>query len=54
MDFTIPDEYKMMQQMARRFMEDEIYPLEKEIDETDRVPMDEWRRLVAQAVELGL
>ena len=40
MDFTIPEEFKMMQSLARQFVEDEIFPLEKEIDPEGRVAYD--------------
>ena len=54
MDFEIPEEYRAMQQLARRFVEDELRPLEKEVEEKESLPPETWQRLRDRSRELGL
>ena len=54
MDFEIPEEYKAMQQLARRFLEEELRPLEKEVEENEGLPPETAERLRKRSQELGL
>ena len=54
MDFRIPEELEMVRQTARRFVNEEFRPIEREIDETDRVDPQVMRRLRLRAAELGI
>jgi acyl-CoA dehydrogenase len=49
-DFAIPADLQALYQVIREFVEQEVRPIEAEIDETDAVPA----RVLAQARELGL
>ena len=50
MDFEFTEEQKLLRDMVRRFADQEIRPLARQIDEKEEVP----RTLLAQAAELGL
>src|SRR5690625_3446652 len=50
MDFTLTEEQKMVHQMVKNFVEDEIKERASEIDRTDQFPAD----LVKKAGDLGL
>jgi len=54
MDFEIPYEYKAMQKLAAQFVEDELRPLEKEMEENEDLPDETWERLRNRSKELGL
>jgi alkylation response protein AidB-like acyl-CoA dehydrogenase len=55
MDFALTDEQRMIVDMVRRFVADEIVPLEAGLDpDADEVPPDELARLVAITKEMGL
>ena len=54
MDFEIPEEYKAMQQLAKRFLEEEIRPLEKQVEENEGLPRETAERLRKRSQELGL
>jgi alkylation response protein AidB-like acyl-CoA dehydrogenase len=55
MDFALTDEQRMIVDMVRRFVADEIVPLEANLDpDADEVPPDELARLVAITKEMGL
>ena len=54
MDFTIPEELLMLKNLARRFIESELLPIEREVEEKGEF-LDELRRkLRKKAVDLGL
>lgn len=53
-DFSLPDESRLLIDTVRRFIESEVRPLEEETDRTGIVPPDALRRVKAQAQELGL
>lgn len=38
MDFSIPDDLKMMQETVRRFVEQDLEPISKIVEEEDRIP----------------
>ena len=54
MDFSIPEELEMVQRTVKRFVDEELRPLEKEVEETDHIDREVDRRLRKKAVELGL
>jgi len=54
MDFKIPEEYKAMQQLAKRFLEEEIRPLEKQVEENEGLPRETAELLRKRSQELGL
>jgi acyl-CoA dehydrogenase len=62
MNFTIPEELKMVQSSVRRFVKEELTPLEREIlgregdPTTGRValPREEEERLCEMARDMGL
>ncbi len=54
MDFTITEELKQHQALVRTFIQKELLPLEREVEERDVFPEDLRRRLRKKAVELGL
>ena len=55
MDFALTDEQRMIVDMVRRFVVDEIVPLEAGLDpDADEVPPEELARLVAITKEMGL
>ena len=54
MDFTIPEELVMIQKLARKFIQEELLPLEKQVEETGEFPEETRRRLRKKAVDLGL
>ena len=54
MDFTIPEELEMVQRTVKRFVDQELRPLEKQVEETDHIGKEVDRRLRRKAVELGL
>ncbi|MER5172393.1 acyl-CoA dehydrogenase family protein [Thioclava kandeliae] len=53
-DFSIPEETRMLVDTVRRFVETEVQPLEAEVEETARVPADKLAVIKAKAQELGL
>jgi acyl-CoA dehydrogenase len=54
MDFAVSDEQRMLVDMVRRFVEEELYPHEQEVEELGEVPLELRRRLRARARELGI
>ncbi len=54
MDFIIPEEYLMLKQVVRRFVEEELYPLEEEVEEQNEVPPEKLAALKKKAQDLGL
>ncbi|WP_339115485.1 acyl-CoA dehydrogenase family protein [Thioclava sp. GXIMD2076] len=53
-DFSIPEETRMLVDTVRRFVETEVQPLEAEVEETARVPADKLAVIKAKAQELRL
>jgi acyl-CoA dehydrogenase len=49
-DFTIPENYRMMAETVRRFVERELEPISKQVEEEDRIPEE----VVQKMRELGL
>ncbi len=50
MDFTIPEELRMMQETIRRFVEQDLEPISQKVEEEDRIPEE----IVEKMRELGL
>jgi len=53
-DFTPSEEQRLLVESARRFLEQEIYPHEAEVDRAGEVPEDLGRRIRERAIALGL
>lgn len=54
MDFALNDEQKMMIDTIRRFIAEELHPLEDALENTGALPEADARRIHAKAKELGL
>src|SRR5258707_4342547 len=54
MDFSLNDEQQMIVKTTREFVVNELYPHEKEIEETGALREDLHRELKAKAIEAGL
>ncbi|MFM2261491.1 MAG: hypothetical protein RI959_167, partial [Pseudomonadota bacterium] len=54
MDFALNDEQKMMIDTIRRFIAEELKPLEDELENTGALPDADARRIHAKTKELGL
>jgi len=54
MDFSLSEEQALIVETAKRFVEDELYPYEAEVEATDRVRPELVEQIKARAVELGL
>lgn len=54
MNFSLTEEQHMLVDTARRFVEAELYPHEKEVEKTDAVDETLRRRIIARAREVGL
>lgn len=50
MDFSIPDDIRMMQETVRRFVEQDLEPISKLVEEEDRIPEE----IVQKMRDLGL
>lgn len=53
MDFALTEEQQMIVETVRRFVEEEIYPHEQEVDRTGIVPPELAERIKAKTMELG-
>lgn len=54
MDFSISEEQSLIVESARRFVEEELFPHEKEVEETDAVSPDLVKLITAKSLEMGL
>jgi len=54
MDFSIPYELKELKNLVAKFVENEILPLEEEVEERDEIFGDKLRELTKKAIALGL
>ena len=45
MDFTLSKEHKLLQEMYRKFAENEVKPLAEEVDEEEKVPYETVKKL---------
>ena len=46
MDLAIPEELRMVQRTVKRFVDQELRPLEREVEETDRIAPEVDRALL--------
>jgi acyl-CoA dehydrogenase len=53
-DFSLPDDVRLLVDTVRKFIETEVQPLEEIVELTATVPPDILRRVKARALELGL
>jgi acyl-CoA dehydrogenase len=53
MDFALSTEQQLLVESVRAFVERELYPHEREVEETDRVPPELAARITARAIERG-
>ena len=51
-DFSLPDDTRLLVDTVRRFVETEVQPLEDEVERTASVPSDALRVAKAKAQEL--
>jgi acyl-CoA dehydrogenase len=54
MDFSLNDEQQMIVKTTRDFVTNELYPHEKEVEETGELRDDLYRELKAKAIDAGL
>jgi alkylation response protein AidB-like acyl-CoA dehydrogenase len=54
MDFKIPDELKQIQMLVRRFVREELQPLEQLVEERDEFPEELRKPLINRSIELGI
>ena len=55
MDLVLTEEQRLIVDMVRRFVREEIVPLEAKLDpDADELPLEEFNRLVAMVKEMGL
>lgn len=54
MDFTLPEELKMLQSLTREFVQKELIPVEKLVEQTGEFPESIRLPLKKKAIELGL
>lgn len=54
MDFELTHEQEMLLATVRRFLAEEIYPHEDQVDRQGRVPLDLGRQIERRAIETGL
>lgn len=54
MDITLSPENELILKTVRRFMEEEIYPHEDEVDRLGEVPTELGKQIEARAIEAGL
>ena len=53
MEFTVTEEQKMLIESVRRFVEQELYPHEDEVEKADQVSLELRQEIVRKAIELG-
>ena len=53
MEFTVTEEQKMLIESVRRFVEQELYPHEDEVEKADQVSSELRQEIVRKAIELG-
>jgi alkylation response protein AidB-like acyl-CoA dehydrogenase len=54
MDFAVTDEQRMLIETAQRFVEEELYPHERVVEDTDTLPVEIAERIKQKSQELGL
>ena len=54
MDFGLNDEQQMIVDTVRSFVENEIYPLEDDVERTGQVPQEIGEEIKRKVLELGV
>lgn len=54
MDFALTEEQTMIVETATRFVEEELYPYEEEVEKTDSVRPELGKQIIERSIELGL
>ena len=54
MDFSLPEELKMLKDLTKEFVKDELLPIEKQVEQTGEFPEEIRQPIKKKAVELGL
>ena len=54
MNFDLSEEQRMLVDSARRFVAEELYPHEREVEKNDALPDDLRRQIIARAKQAGL
>ncbi len=54
MDFSLSEEHRLIVETARRFVEEELYPYEAEVEETDTLRPELAAQVRDKSIELGL
>ena len=54
MDFTIPEELKQIQMLVRRFVREQLVPIEDMVEERNEFPDEIRKPLIMRAIELGI
>jgi acyl-CoA dehydrogenase len=54
MDFSLSEEHRMIVETARRFVEEELYPYEAEVEESDTLRPELAAQIRDKSIELGL
>src|SRR5258708_39493948 len=53
--FTLPDELRLIREQIRRFIREEIIPLEQRLDpDAPSLPEEDWERLASKTKAAGL
>ena len=53
MNFDLSEEQNMLVETARRFVEEELYPYEMEVERSDEVRPELRRQIVERSLEIG-
>ena len=54
MDFTIPEELKQIQMLVRRFVREQLVPIEDMVEDRNEFPDEIRKPLIMRAIELGI
>ena len=54
MDFTIPEDLKQIQMLVRRFVREQLIPIEDKVDETGEYPEEIRAPLIKNSMDLGI
>ena len=54
MDFTIPEELKQIQMLVRRFVREQLVPIEDMVEDRNEFPDEIRKPLIKRAIELGI
>ena len=54
MDFTIPEELKQIQMLVRRFVREQLVPIEDMVEDRSQFPDEIRKPLIMRAIELGI